>query len=278
VRPGWDDKVLADWNGLMIAALARASVMFDRPEWLTLARRAFDFVTTKMSDGGRLKHAWRDGRAKAPATASDYANMIWAALRLHEATLDRLYFDQAVAWVDVLDRHYWVDDAGGYATSADDTRDVIVRMRPGSDDATPNANAVMAVNLAALAALTGEARYHDRAAAVIASFAGELQRNIVAHTGLLAAEIDLIAPQQVVLAGTNLEGGEELMGVIRSTSLPGAQQFCLGAGDDSALPALMGKAPAGQRATAYACLGPKCSPPLTEPTRLGTTLCAQRSV
>jgi uncharacterized protein YyaL (SSP411 family) len=169
-------------------------------------------------------------------------------------------------------------DAGGYATTADETRDVIVRMRPGSDDATPNANAVMAANLAALAALTGEARYYDRAAKVIASFAGELQRNIVAHTGLLAAEIDLIAPQQVVLAGTNLEGGKELMEVIRSTSLPGALQYCLGAGDHPALPALAGKSAVGHRATAYACLGPKCSPPLTEPTRLGTTLCAQRSM
>ena len=171
-----------------------------------------------------------------------------------------------------------MEGGGGYTTSADDTRDVIVRMRPGSDDATPNANAVMVANLAALAALTGEARYHERAAGVIAAFAGELERNIVAHTGLLAAEIDLIAPQQVVLAGTNLEGGKELMGVIRSISLPGALQYCLGAGDDSTLPALAGKRAAGQRATAYACLGPKCSPPLTEPTRLGTTLCAQRSV
>ncbi len=95
VRPGWDDKVLADWNGLMIAALARAAVVFERPEWLQLAKRAFDFVATRMSANGRLLHAYRDGRAKAPATASDYANMIWAALRLHEATNERRYFEQA---------------------------------------------------------------------------------------------------------------------------------------------------------------------------------------
>jgi uncharacterized protein YyaL (SSP411 family) len=151
-------------------------------------------------------------------------------------------------------------------------------MRPGSDDATPNANAVMAANLAALAALTGEARYYQRAAAVIGAFAGELERNIVAHTGLLAAEIDLIAPQQVVLTGKTLEGGKELMEVIRSISLPGALQYCLHDGDDTTLTALAGKRAVGERATAYACLGPQCSPPLTEPTRLGTTLIGQRSV
>ncbi|MEI9898819.1 MAG: hypothetical protein WDN31_00355 [Hyphomicrobium sp.] len=74
--------------------------------------------------------------------------MIWGALRLHEATAEQRYFDQAVAWVEILDRHYWVEGEGGYATSADDTRDVIVRLRPGTDDATPNANAIMLANLA----------------------------------------------------------------------------------------------------------------------------------
>ena len=163
IRPGWDDKVLADWNGLMIAALARAAVVFERPEWLELAKRAFDFVATRMSENGRLLHAYRAGKAKAPATASDYANMIWAALRLYEATNEQRYFDQAVAWVDVLDKHYWVAGEGGYAMSADDTRDVIVRLRPGSDDATPNANGIMLANLVALGTLSGEARYMDRA-------------------------------------------------------------------------------------------------------------------
>ena len=231
VRPGWDDKVLADWNGLMIAALARASVVFERPEWLALAKRAFDFVATRMSENGRLLHAYRDGKAKAPATASDYANMIWAALRLNEATNERRYFEQAVAWTDVLDKHYWVAGDGGYATSADDTRDVIVRLRPGSDDAAPNANGIMLANLVALGTLSGEARYMDRAGALLAAFAGEMGRNIVAHTGLLASTFDLLAPQQVVVAGQHLEGGENLIKVIRSISLPGTLQYAL---DDTA--------------------------------------------
>ena len=88
IRPGWDDKVLADWNGLMIAALAHAARVFDRPDWLAAAETAFKFVLERMQDGGRLIHSYRAGQAKAPATASDYANMIWGALRLYQATND----------------------------------------------------------------------------------------------------------------------------------------------------------------------------------------------
>ena len=90
VRPGWDDKVLADWNGLMIAALARAAFVFQRDDWLAMARQAYQFVVEKMTVDGRLVHCYRAGIAKAPATASDYANMIRAAVRLAERDDDPL--------------------------------------------------------------------------------------------------------------------------------------------------------------------------------------------
>ncbi len=278
VRPGWDDKVLADWNGLMIAALSRAAMIFEQPGWLQLATRAFDFVATRMVEDGRLAHAHRAGQNKAPATASDYANMIWAALRLYEATSAPRYVEQAIAWTDVLDRHYWVADGGGYATSADDTKDVIVRMRPGSDDAMPNANPIMISNLTVLGGLTGESRYTERAAATLASFGGDIGRNIVAHTGLLAAAIDLIAPQQVVVAGLDLEGGQALMEVIRSTSLPGAFQIGLDAQASPKFAALRDKQPVNRSGTAYVCLGPQCSAPLNEASDLTKILKLQRRI
>ena len=89
VRPGWDDKVLADWNGLMISAMANAGVVFERPEWIDTARRAFDFIRGEMTGAdGRLLHGWRAGRARHPANVDDYANLCRAALALHEATGD----------------------------------------------------------------------------------------------------------------------------------------------------------------------------------------------
>jgi hypothetical protein len=276
MRPGWDDKVLADWNGLMIAALVNAARTFERPAWLELAARAFDFVANEMTEGGRLRHSYRQGRRQAPATASDYANMIWAALRLYQAKLEPRYLEAARAWTDVLDRHYWLADAGGYATSADDTRDVIVRLRSAQDDATPNANAVMVSNLAALALLTGEGGYAQRGEAILRAFAGEVGRNLVAHCGLLANAMDLFAPQQVVVVGSSLRGARSLLEELRGVSLPGAITIeCVGAACEAG-PAVAGKSTVDGRATAYACLGTACSAPVTEAAELRRVLIENR--
>ena len=86
VRPGLDDKVLADWNGLMIAALVNAGIAFDEPSWMAMARRAFDFIAASMTQGDRLGHSCRVGRLLFPGLASDFAAMIRAALALYEAT------------------------------------------------------------------------------------------------------------------------------------------------------------------------------------------------
>src|ERR1051326_2845806 len=95
IRPGLDDKILADWNGLMIAALAEAGLAFDRADWIALATRAFAFIREKMTgEDGRLRHSWREGRARHPASVDDYANLSRAALALYEATGDPAYLDQ----------------------------------------------------------------------------------------------------------------------------------------------------------------------------------------
>jgi len=272
-RPAWDDKVLADWNGLAIAALAAASQVFDRLDWLAAAERAFAFVENEMTVSGRLRHAARAGRAEAPATASDYANMIRAAIKLHQATGARRYRESAAAWTRVLDRHYWLDGLGGYAQSADDTRDVIVRLAAGHDDATPNANGIMMTNLVWLSLLTGEDRYRVRAEATLIAFSADIRANLAGHTSLLSAAIDLLAPQQVVIVGAALSGGSELVSTLRGLSMPGALEYVIDdATCDGLGPSLEGKAAIGDRATAYACLGPECSLPVTDAGQLASEL------
>jgi uncharacterized protein YyaL (SSP411 family) len=222
IRPGFDDKVLADWNGLMIAALAKAAETFDKPQWLAVARAAFEFVSTKMIANGRLMHAYRAGEAKPPATANDYANMIRAALALANVTGKRAYVERAREWTEILDKHYWANDIGGYYFVADDTSDLIVRPLSGQDEATPNANGVMVSNLMALYLWTGEERYRQRAGAVLEAFAGAMRQNVLAHAGLLASEFDAFAPALVVFVVP--EGGDarRLRGALRDVSLPGA--------------------------------------------------------
>ena len=279
VRPGWDDKVLADWNGLMIAALVNAARIFGRPEWQRMAERAFTFVHQRMTLDGRLVHAFRAGQAKAPATASDYANMIWAALRLYQATGNPGYLERAKDWTEALERHYWVSDAGGYAMTADDNPDVIVRLRRAHDDATPNANAIMLSNLVHLFLLTGESRYLEGAEAIPHAFAASLARNQVAHSGIYAGSIDLLAPQQVVIVGSDgADDTTRLVETLRSLSLPGcAEEIIAPDAPMPQSPALAGKKPVGGKATAYVCSGTQCSAPLTEPGELRGALVAMRN-
>ena len=127
VRPGLDDKVLADWNGLMIAALANAGLLFDEPSWLDIAVRAFDFVARAMTRGDRLGHSWREGQLKFPGLASDFAAMIRAALALYEATGQRHYLDRALAWQHALDRDYANAETGTYYLTAADAEGLVIR-------------------------------------------------------------------------------------------------------------------------------------------------------
>ena len=262
IRPGWDDKVLADWNGLMIAALARAARVFDKPDWLAAAERAFAFVEKRMTVAGRLMHAARAGQLRAPATASDYANMIWAALRLYEATNRTAYLTTAETWNAILDRHYWSADRGGYHISADDTPDVIVRLRSAHDDATPNANGIMISNLMALHLLTGKPDYVTRAEAIITAFSADLARNMVSHCGLVAGIFDLNTPQQVAIVGGN---ARPLLSALHGISMPGALELAV---PDTtyldASPLLQGKTAIDGKPAAYICIGPQCSLPVTD--------------
>ena len=279
IRPGWDDKVLADWNGLMIAALARASVVFEKPAWLDMATRAFDCIATKMStEPDRLWHSLRAGKTNAPAIASDYANMTWAALRLFETTGEAQYLDRAKSWTAVLDAHYWDDESGGYFTAADDTRDVIIRLKSVSDDAVPSANTIQLSNLITLGALTGDARHDHRAETLIEAFSGAIASAPVGHCGLLAATLDLGNVLQIVLSGP---GASTLRAALSCLSIPGALEFQLKENDVQLLPAaltgLLGAAATPAAAlVAYVCRGPVCGLPVSEPAALKERLLEAR--
>jgi len=278
IHPGFDDKVLADWNGMMIAALANAAHAFDQASWLDAAERAFTFVCTRMTGDGRLLHAFRDGQAKAPASAADYANMIRAALALASVTGNARYIAQAVAWADVLDRHYWSGELHGYYFAADDTGDLILRPFSTLDDATPNANGVMISNLMALYLCTGEERYRARAEGMLTAFAGALAENVFGHAGLLAATMDVIAPASLVLIVPKGGDARRLRRALAQVSLPGAvvQEIAEGAALPPTSPA-HGKIAIDGKPTAYVCVGLQCSLPVTEPAALVAAVKSARS-
>ncbi len=263
VRPGWDDKVLADWNGLMIAALSRAAVVFGKPDWLAMSERAFAFITDTMRNGtDRLWHSHRAAKNTAPATASDYANMSHASLRLYQATLKPAYLEHAKTWTAVLDRHYWDPASGGYFTAADDTTDVIIRLKSASDDAVPSANTIQLSNLFALAALTGDTAYDARAETLLNAFSAAIANGPVGHCGLLAASMDAGALIQIVAA--DAADGKFAQAVNRVSS-PGAVEIRAAAGTTALPEALAAKLGMSPGAKAYLCRGNTCDVPQTEP-------------
>jgi uncharacterized protein YyaL (SSP411 family) len=268
VRPGLDDKVLADWNGLMIAALAQAAIAFDRPAWLELARKAFDFIATTMTRDGRLGHSWREGLLLLPGLASDYAAMIRAALALYEAGGEACLLQQAVTWQALLDAHYADAEHGGYYLTSDDAEGLIVRPHSTIDDAIPNHVGLIAQNLARLAVLTGDARWRTQLDGLFAALLPRAIDNMFGHLSLLNA-LDLhLTGAEIVVVG---EGAAADALLAAARKLPHATRIVLYAPRADALPAdhmARAKADAVQGAAAFVCRNQSCSLPVSEPQAL----------
>ena len=273
VHPGLDDKVLADWNGMMIGALTEAAQAFDRSDWLAAAIEAWDFVTTRMMPADdRLHHSWRGGRHH-PGTLDDYADMARAGLALYEATGAARYLDQVERWVMVLERHFR-DPAGAYFFTADDTEALIVRTKSVYDNAVPAGNGSLVHVFARLWALTGHAVYRQALDTQIAAFAGEIERNFY-PLGSFLNGLDLaLRTVQITIAGSrDASDTKALLEAVNSVSLP--NRLIQIVADTETLPSnhpAAGKSRLGGAATAYVCIGETCSTPLTEPAALAAAL------
>ena len=207
IPPGRDDKVLADWNGLMIAALATAAGQLGRPEWLALARSAFAAVLAQMSDGDQLFHSWRAGRRLPMAFLDDYAQMSRAALALHEQTGDSAYLERACTWVERCRREFHDEASGGYFLSAARSDGPIVRPKNAHDGPTPSANGTLAGVAARLWHLTGDEAYRTLAEQILGAFAADAHASLGSHATLLLASTILAEPVQIVVVGDEASPG-----------------------------------------------------------------------
>jgi uncharacterized protein YyaL (SSP411 family) len=271
VPPGLDDKVLADWNGLMIAALAHAAIVFDEPSWLDMATRAYRFVAESMVRDDRLGHSWRDGRLLFPGLASDFAYMIRAALALHEATGDSGYLQQALAWQRAFDRHYANPDTGGYFLTADDAEGLVIRPSATTDDATPNPNAMAAQNLLRLAPLAGDDAWRAAADRLFDGVLPMAADNLFAHMALLNALDVRLRNAEIVVTGADATARALTAAALR---LPFVTRTVVRAPDANALPPAhpaRDKIAAAPGAAAFVCVGERCSLPVTAPDRLAQT-------
>ena len=274
IRPGLDDKILADWNGLMIAALANAGSMLDQPDWIARADRAFDFIAKSMTRGDRLGHSWRQGRLLYPGLASDFACMIRAALALYEATGRPERLELALGWQQAFEAVYANPQNGGYYLTASDAEGLVVRPASTSDDATPNPNAIAAQNLLRLAALAGDARWRERADRLFDGVLSGAADNLLSHAALLnALDLRLNAAEIVVT------GPDHARFAAAALRLPYLNRIMLRAPSATALPAghpAQAKIAAGAGSAAFICIGETCSLPVTDPEQIAEAVNATR--
>jgi uncharacterized protein len=274
IRPGLDDKVLADWNGLMIAALVNAGVMLGQPQWLDMAKRAFAFITQHMTRGDRLGHSWRAGRLLLPGLASDYAAMIRAALALHEATGAHEYLIAALAWQVALDRYYAHKENGGYYLTANDAEGLVVRPDSTVDEAIPNPSGLAAQNLVRLAVLTGDDIWRERADILFDGLLPIAAETMYQHASLInaldlrlrAIEILAVGPQSGQFADVAL-------------AMPYLDRIVARAASTQDLPPRhpARAIPLAPDATAaLVCAGERCSLPVTEVGKLAEAVAAAR--
>src|SRR5579883_1823981 len=276
VRPGLDDKVLADWNGLMIAALVRAGLAFNEPSWREAAARAFLFIDARMAHGDRLGHSWREGRLLFPGLAWDHAAMIRAALALFEATGEAGHLERALAWQATLDRHYANPATGGYFLTADDAEGLVLRPNSISDEATPNANSVAAENLVRLAFYSGQDAWREQADRLFDGLLPIANENLFMHLALVNT-LDLrLRAAEIVVVG---DGPEADALATAALKLPFLDRVVLRATSGSALPMhdpVQEKLKSVTGPAAFVCVGQSCSLPVTTTEQLAQTLAAMR--
>ncbi len=266
VRPGLDDKVLADWNGLMISALVRAAPLLDRRGWIGLAQRAYQFISESMTRDGRLGHSWRGGSLIYPGFALDHAAMMRAALALYEVTGEDAYLRDAQNWRDVLLRDYRIVESGVLAMTAQGGDPLVVRPQPAQDEAVPNANGVFAEALVRVAQITGAQADHRLAEETLQRLVGIARSSPLAHTSILNA-LDLhLRGLSIVITGRDSKALHEA--ALRLLYLDGSRRAIReGQMLDADHPA-HALASAHEGPQALVCAGTHCSLPVQDPEAL----------
>ncbi|BBL66875.1 thioredoxin domain-containing protein [Methanoculleus chikugoensis] len=272
LRPDKDDKILTDWNGLMIAALAKAARVFDEPDYLAAAERAAAFILTNLRrQDGRLLHRYRGGDAGLAATLDDYAFMIWALIEVYEASFTPGYLKTAVDLSRDLIAHYWDCNQGGFFFVPDDA-DVPVRQKPVYDGAIPSGNSVAMYALFVLGRMTANLELEETAERIRRVFVGTVSESPTACSHFLTGLEFMLGPNfEVIISGVpGAEDTKAMIGAIRSHYAPDA--VVIFRPSDEEEPDIVRVAgftrdivTIEEKATAYVCTNYACDIPTTDP-------------
>ena len=259
VRPGRDEKVLTDWNGLMLRAFAEASAHFNRDDYRRAAETNADFILTTMWDGTRLLHTFKDGRARFNGYLDDYANLTDGLFALYELTFDYEWLDAATQISDRMIQSFWDATDGGFYFTGENHESLIARPKDFFDNATPSGNSVAADVLLRMAAVTGRDDYREKAEQIILTSAGFLKQYASGFGRMLAAADFFVGPsKEVAIVGPP----DAFLPILRQRYFP---RVVIAAGNGADRVALLrGRPTIEGKPTAYVCENFTCKQPVVD--------------
>jgi hypothetical protein len=203
IHPLKDDKILTDWNGLIIAAFCKAAQAFDNEEYLKTAIKASNFFMENMTDtDGKMKHRFRDGEVSIDAFLEDYAFFTWGLIELYQTNFDIKYLEHALKLTDYLITHFHDTEKGGFFHTSDEAEEMIFRSKEVYDGAIPSGNSVTAINLLRLAKITGNPELEELADKTLRVFAEKVSSAPAGHTQFMSAvDLALNGSVEIVIAG-----------------------------------------------------------------------------
>jgi uncharacterized protein YyaL (SSP411 family) len=276
IHPYKDDKVLTDWNGLMIAALAKGSRAFGELKYAEAAKKAVDFNFDQMrKPNGRLLHRYRDGQAGITANVDDYAFLVWGLIELYEATFDAHYLETALKLNEEMLKHFWDDKSGGLFFTPDDGEALIVRKKEIYDGAVPSGNAVAMLNLLRLARFTANTHLEEKAMEIGRAFSKAVKQLPSGYTQLLVAADFGIGPSyEVVIVGrSEADDTKEMLKALRSRFIPNKVALFRPTEKESPhidelAEYIKYQVSLNGKATAYVCMNFACKEPTTEVSKM----------
>ncbi|MAT15587.1 MAG: thioredoxin domain-containing protein [Planctomyces sp.] len=268
IHPGRDEKILASWNGLMIATFAQAGHALDEPKYIDAARKGADFVWTEMrTDEGRLLHSWKEGKARFNGFLDDYANLLDANVEVYHATGDVQYLRRAEELAALMEEHFYDIEVGGFFYTSNDHEKLIARPKESQDNATPSGNAMAVTGLLKLSRLTGNTQQEELAWKTLESLSSQFKQTTMAGgQSLLMLDFQLGPTYELVLVSPNRQETDEALSVLRQRFVPNKVLITHSA--DDAVPEILkdvmqGKTAAGGEITLYQCDHGSCQRPVS---------------
>lgn len=282
VRPDRDDMILADWNGLMIAALSKAAQLTEESSYGNAAAVAADFVLGHMTlPGGGLLHRYRDGEAAVEGFLDDYAFFVWGLVELYEATFEPRYLREAAGLARLMIEKFYDEDNGGFYSTPEGAG-VLVRRKETMDGATPSGNSVAMFDMIALSRLTGREEFGRVASSMSRSAPDSLWSHPEAHAHLLVALDASFGPSSevVIVQESPALGGDQMIRRLRQGYRPNVLVILkdLSSPDtiDDASEIARGRTVGDSGLAAYVCIGSACKPPMKDVEELIALIDAER--